>query len=245
MTSDPGTGVALVLHDALMRSLGVTLTGTADLEQLAADCAEDGRYAFLHVAAPLEVAKGSGSRSTPSSSSRTAVSTYDDRPWLARYGDQPADYDIEFDDALSMFRAGLARDPSGDALQYFDGVLSRRELDELSDGLAGGLLANGFAPGDRLAVLGRRTRGTARRQARLQAGMYLVGTVYNFCTYHASLTLQGQGRRTPAMAAGITNRCWSVGEVLRHPVPPARWQPPKRRGRRSRALQQLIDRWCT
>ena len=97
----------------------------------------------------------------------------------------------------------------------------------------------------RLAVLVRRTRGTARRQARLQAGMYLVGTVYNFCTYHASLTLQGQGRRTPAMAAGITNRCWSVGEVLRHPVPPARWQPPKRRGRRSQALQQLIDRWCT
>jgi long-chain acyl-CoA synthetase len=80
------------------------------------------------------------------------VSTYDDRPWLARYGDQPADYDIEFDDALSMFRAGLARDPSGDALRYFDGVLSRQELDELSDGLAGGLLANGFAPGDRLAV---------------------------------------------------------------------------------------------
>ena len=40
---------------------------------------------------------------------------YDERPWLALYGDQPADYEIEFDDALSMFRAGLARDPSGDA----------------------------------------------------------------------------------------------------------------------------------
>jgi long-chain acyl-CoA synthetase len=80
------------------------------------------------------------------------VSDYDERPWLARYGDQPADYEIEFDDALSMFRAGLARDPSGDALRYFDGVVSRRELDELSDALAAGLLANGFVPGDRLAV---------------------------------------------------------------------------------------------
>jgi long-chain acyl-CoA synthetase len=80
------------------------------------------------------------------------VSAYDERPWLALYGDQPADYDIEFGDALSMFRAGLARDPSGDALRYFDGVISRQELDELSDGLASGLLANGFAPGDRLAV---------------------------------------------------------------------------------------------
>ncbi|MGY1763959.1 AMP-binding protein [Geodermatophilus sp. SYSU D00779] len=80
------------------------------------------------------------------------MSDYDERPWLALYGDQPADYEIEFDDALSMFRAGLARDPSGDALRYFDGVVSRRELDEFSDALASGLLANGFAPGDRLAV---------------------------------------------------------------------------------------------
>jgi long-chain acyl-CoA synthetase len=80
------------------------------------------------------------------------VSDYDERPWLALYGDQPADYEIEFDDALSMFRAGLARDPSGDALRYFDGAVTRRELDELSDALASGLLANGFSPGDRLAV---------------------------------------------------------------------------------------------
>lgn len=96
----------------------------------------------------------------------------------------------------------------------------------------------------RLAVLVRRTRGAARRQARLQAGMYLVGTVYNFCTYHASLSLRGMGRRTPAMAAGLTAHCWSVSQLLHHQVPPPRWEPPKRRGRRSQALQQLIDRWC-
>jgi long-chain acyl-CoA synthetase len=80
------------------------------------------------------------------------MSDYDDRPWLARYGDQPADYGIEYGDALSMFRSGVARDPSAVALRYFDGVLTRRELSELSDGLAAGLLAHGFAPGDRLAV---------------------------------------------------------------------------------------------
>ena len=50
------------------------------------------------------------------------------------------------------FRAGVAKDPSAVALRYFDGVLTRQELDELSDGLAAGLLASGFAPGDRLAV---------------------------------------------------------------------------------------------
>ena len=80
------------------------------------------------------------------------MSDDEDRPWLARYGDQPADYAIEFEDALSMFRAGLARDPSGVALKYFDGVVTRQELDEQSDALASALLANGFQRGDRLAV---------------------------------------------------------------------------------------------
>src|SRR5829696_4638836 len=51
-----------------------------------------------------------------------------------------------------MFRAGVAKDPSAVALRYFDGVITRQELDELSDALAAGLLANGFSAGDRLAV---------------------------------------------------------------------------------------------
>ena len=80
------------------------------------------------------------------------MSAYDERPWLALYGDQPPDYTLEFDNALDMFRAGVQRDPDAVALQYFDGSITRRELDELSDGLASGLLASGFAPGDRLAV---------------------------------------------------------------------------------------------
>src|SRR3954447_7277921 len=80
------------------------------------------------------------------------MSAYDERPWLALYGDQPADYQVEFDNALDMFRAGDARDPSAVALQYFDGSITRQELDELSDALASGLLANGFTTGDRLAV---------------------------------------------------------------------------------------------
>jgi kynurenine formamidase len=65
VTSDPNNGVALVLHNALMRNLGVTLTEIADLEKLAADCAEDGTYEFLYVAAPLKVALGSGSPVNP------------------------------------------------------------------------------------------------------------------------------------------------------------------------------------
>jgi long-chain acyl-CoA synthetase len=80
------------------------------------------------------------------------MSDYDERPWLKLYGDQPPDKQPEFDDALQMFRAGVAADPSGVAVRYFDGVLTRQELDEQSDALASALLANGFAAGDRLAV---------------------------------------------------------------------------------------------
>lgn len=96
----------------------------------------------------------------------------------------------------------------------------------------------------RLAVLGRRTRRSARRLATVAKGMYLVGTLYNFCTLHDSLTTEdGQGQ-TPAMAAGITDHVWTVSELLHYRVSLPRWQPPRRRGRRSKVLQALIDRWC-
>ncbi len=96
----------------------------------------------------------------------------------------------------------------------------------------------------RLAVLGRRTRRSARRVTTVVGGMYLVGTVYNFCTPHASLTTATGSLRTPAMATGITDHVWTVSELLHYRVPPPRWEPPRRRGRRSKALQTLIDRWC-
>jgi transposase-like protein len=96
----------------------------------------------------------------------------------------------------------------------------------------------------RLAPLVRRTRALARLPESLTQGMQLVGACYNFCTLHTSLTTEEGLRRTPAMAAGITDHCWSMSELLSYRVPPPRWQPPRRRGRRSRALQALIDRWA-
>ena len=95
----------------------------------------------------------------------------------------------------------------------------------------------------RLACLARRTRGLARQLQTLEHGMYLVGTIYNFCTFHQSLTTPERRLRTPAMAAGITGHRWTVHDLLHYHVPPPRWQPPKRRGRRSKHLQALIDRW--
>ena len=96
----------------------------------------------------------------------------------------------------------------------------------------------------RLAVFGRKTRVLARRVATVESGMYLVGTLYNFCCMHRSLGLADGRQQTPAMASGITDHIWSVSELLHERVPPASWEPPRRRGRRSRALQALIDRWC-
>lgn len=96
----------------------------------------------------------------------------------------------------------------------------------------------------RLSALVRRTRALLRRQPLLHAAMYLVGSVYNFCTVHASLSHDGV-RQTPAMAAGITDHCWSMSELLWHQIPPPPWKPPKRRGRPSKATQRLVTQWAT
>src|SRR5688572_12763884 len=96
---------------------------------------------------------------------------------------------------------------------------------------------------ERLAPLARRCRALARHTLTLRHGMYLIGTVYNFCTPHESLCVAG-GKQTPAMAAGITDHCWSVRELLSFHVPPPRWTPPTQRGRPSHALKRLIERWC-
>lgn len=106
----------------------------------------------------------------------------------------------------------------------------------------------------RLANLVRRSRGLARQPQTLHHGLYLIGTVYNFCTNHASLSVSlyvgRSGRRhwvwrTPAMAAGITDHYWTVHELLSYRVPLPRWTPPKRRGRVSNSTKRLIQQWCT
>ena len=93
-----------------------------------------------------------------------------------------------------------------------------------------------------LAPLARRCRALARHTRTRHAGMFLVGTVYHFGTPHESLSPTQQ--TTPAMAAGITDHCWTMHALLSVHVPLSRWAPPRRRGRPSRTLQGLIERWC-
>ena len=104
----------------------------------------------------------------------------------------------------------------------------------------------------RLASLARRTRALARQPQTLHLGMYVIGCVYNLCTYHDSLRqpfylARGGQRwlqRTPAIAAGLTDHRWTVEELFNFRVPPAPWTPPKQRGRRSKETLALIQQWC-
>jgi transposase-like protein len=102
----------------------------------------------------------------------------------------------------------------------------------------------------RLSALTRRGRALARQTCTRQHGMDWIGAIDHFCTPHErwrwAKTAAGGAcaERRPAMAAGITDHGWSIRERLSLHVPPPRWTPAKRRGRPSRALQRLVERWC-
>ena len=103
----------------------------------------------------------------------------------------------------------------------------------------------------RLSWLTRRTRTLAKQPETLTAGLFIVGCFYNLCDPHHSLRMRlSVGRfghhwvkRTPAMASALTDHIWTVDELLMYRVPTPRWKPPKRRGRRSKEVLQLLERW--
>jgi hypothetical protein len=105
----------------------------------------------------------------------------------------------------------------------------------------------------RLNSLARRTRTLVCKVETLEAGMYIIGCLYNFCDPHHSLRLKlsvgcyGHRwvQRTPAIASGLANHIWSPAELFTFKVPLSRWEPPKQRGRRSQRILDLIARWCS
>jgi transposase-like protein len=56
----------------------------------------------------------------------------------------------------------------------------------------------------------RRSRTPAARRGQLEAALFWIAAVYNFCHVHASL------QATPAMAAGLTDSVWSIDQLLRY-----------------------------
>jgi IS1 family transposase/transposase-like protein len=85
-----------------------------------------------------------------------------------------------------------------------------------------------------VAAIGRRVNTLCKHEAGLRQQLTLFHVCHNFVLPHASLRLPlpeleavpGAGAikrwqpRTPAMAAGLTDRVWSVREVLLYRVPP-------------------------
>ncbi len=59
------TGIALPLHAALMRNLGIALNEICDLEELGQSCAEDKQYTFLYTAAPIKFKNAAGAPVNP------------------------------------------------------------------------------------------------------------------------------------------------------------------------------------
>jgi len=82
----------------------------------------------------------------------------------------------------------------------------------------------------RLSSLSRRSRSLVRHSDTLRYSLFLVGSVYNFCSFHHSLSfpdISGKLRpRTPAMASNITNHRWSVRSLLSFRIPPPPFSPP-------------------
>ena len=83
-------------------------------------------------------------------------------------------------------------------------------------------------------ALARRTIQIAKTALGLEQQLSLIGTKYNFCLPHSSLSLplpvpiptKGSGSpklwepQTPAMAAGITDHIWTIEELLMFRAPP-------------------------
>ncbi|MFJ3698460.1 class I adenylate-forming enzyme family protein [Streptomyces sp. NPDC090052] len=84
-----------------------------------------------------------------------AVSTsiYAAKPWLGQLSEAQRRPVHPQPSVVHAFRDAVARAPEHPALAYFDGRLTYRETDTLSDSVAGHLAARGVGRGDRVAVM--------------------------------------------------------------------------------------------
>jgi hypothetical protein len=96
---------------------------------------------------------------------------------------------------------------------------------------------------ERFAVLTRKCRHAARRLEALETGMYLIGCTYNLCFAHHELSSARHfgSLCTPAMASGLTDHIWSIGEVLTYKLAPAPWIEPKR-ARKKAGMEPLLPK---
>ena len=80
-------------------------------------------------------------------------SRYAARPWIGLLNEAQRGPISPDDSLVHALRRVVAETPDRTFLTYFDGRLSYREVDELSDSVAGYLAARGLGHGDRVAIL--------------------------------------------------------------------------------------------
>ncbi|TXS47326.1 AMP-binding protein [Streptomyces sp. OR43] len=80
-------------------------------------------------------------------------SIYAAKPWLPLLSEAQRAPVHPAETLVHAFRDSVGRAPGHPALAYFDGRLTYRETDELSDSVAGHLAARGLERGDRVAIM--------------------------------------------------------------------------------------------
>ncbi|WP_367572966.1 AMP-binding protein [Streptomyces globisporus] len=96
---------------------------------------------------------GASPSGAPAPGSSPTTSIYAAQPWLALLSEAQRASITPPPTVLHAWRAAVDRAPDHPALAYFDGRLSYRETDGLSDSVAGHLAARGLARGDRVAIM--------------------------------------------------------------------------------------------
>ncbi|MET9407848.1 long-chain fatty acid--CoA ligase [Streptomyces sp. NPDC002935] len=81
------------------------------------------------------------------------MTRYTDRPWVALLNEAQRAPVSPADTLVHALADTVAQSPDRTALAYFDGRLSYREVDELSDSVAGHLADRGLRRGDRVAIM--------------------------------------------------------------------------------------------
>lgn len=90
---------------------------------------------------------------TQSDTDAATGSIYAAKPWISLLSEAQRAPVSPAETLVHAFRASVARTPEHPALAYFDGRLSYRETDALSDSVAGHLAAKGLERGDRVAIM--------------------------------------------------------------------------------------------